>query len=78
MRRCRTGECVSSVSMSEEIGINVVEGITVPSTKIYWVVAPAARTPSIQAWFKETTRAFDGSSWNSLLQSKMTLLSLLN
>lgn len=46
----------------------------VPSTKMYWLVAPAARTPSMQAWFRDATMASDGSSWNSLLQSKITLV----
>jgi hypothetical protein len=50
----------------------------VPSTKMYWVVAPAALTPSIQAWLSSATRALEGSSWNSLLQSKITLSLLAN
>lgn len=37
-------------------------GLTVPSTKIYWLVAPAALTPSIQAWLSSGTVVAVGSS----------------
>jgi len=46
---------------------------TVPSTKMYWLVAPAARTPSMHACISFGTLA-DPMSWGSLLQSKITLL----
>ena len=36
------------ISVSES-AMNVGDEITVPSTKIYCVVAPASRTPSMQA-----------------------------
>lgn len=48
-----------------------------PSAVMYCEVAPAARMPSMPAWFRLTTTSWS-MSWNSLLMSKMTLVLLAN
>lgn len=48
-----------------------------PSIKINWFVAPAARIPSMAAWLSRNTSELS-MSWYSLLVSKMTLSLLAN